>query len=496
MAKTVSLLAYADRLGGSIVGLQDILRAHASAFNGVHVLPFYQPFDGDDAGFDPDDHALVDPRLGDWGDVARLAGGHRLTADLIVNHTSSRSPQFLGWLAHGDRSQHAGLYLTYDRVFPEGATSADITAFYRPRPGLPFTPYTDASGGKHLVWTTFLPTQVDIDVTHPAGRAYLDGLLDLLAQHGVRTVRLDAIGYAIKQAGSHSFMTPATLDYVRELAGRCRARGLEVLVEVHAHFALQLEIAPLVDHIYDFALPPLLLHAWATGSTSELARWLDVRPPTAISVLDTHDGIGVVDACAFGPDAPGFLSDEQAAAIFARADEVTGGASSAYSVVPQFAPRPHQINSTFASVLGGDLESLGALRALQLLLPGPAHVYYVGLLGGLNDVDRAARTGVGREINRHHYSPDELHALRDAPIVRGTLALVRLVTTHPAVTGEFSWSCGPGRVELGWTRRQHRIRLVVDLGGGAARFELAATGDRPLRAASLVDLANLDGETA
>ena len=38
-------------------------------FTGVHILPFYMPFDGADAGFDPIDHRSVDPRLGDWDNV-------------------------------------------------------------------------------------------------------------------------------------------------------------------------------------------------------------------------------------------------------------------------------------------------------------------------------------------------------------------------------------------------------------------------------------------
>ena len=41
------------------------------------MLPFYRPFDGADAGFDPDDHLAVDPRLGTWEDLAALGRGPR-----------------------------------------------------------------------------------------------------------------------------------------------------------------------------------------------------------------------------------------------------------------------------------------------------------------------------------------------------------------------------------------------------------------------------------
>src|SRR3954447_21366762 len=106
-------------------------------FSGVHLLPFFVPFDGPDAGFDPVDHGTVDPRLGTWADVRALAdAGVEITADLIVNHVSARSAEFTDWLAHGPASRSDGMFLTYDTVFPNGAGEREITAFYRPRPGL------------------------------------------------------------------------------------------------------------------------------------------------------------------------------------------------------------------------------------------------------------------------------------------------------------------------------------------------------------------------
>ena len=127
---------------------------------------------------------------------------------------------------------------------------------------------------------------------------------------GVSTVRLDAIGYAVKQPGSDSFMTGEILAYVEELVATCHERGLEVLVEVHSHYSLQLRIDQSADRIYAFALPPLLLHAVYTSDLAPLGQWLALRPDTAISVLDTHDGIGVVDACKGEDGTPGFFQRE------------------------------------------------------------------------------------------------------------------------------------------------------------------------------------------
>lgn len=498
MDQGVHLLAYTERLGGDLAGVRDLLAdGPLSVFGGVHLLPFFVPFDGDDAGFDPVDHATVDPRLGAWDDVRALAdAGVEVTADLIVNHVSADSAEFADWLARGDGSPSDGMFLTFDTVFPSGAREADITAFYRPRTGLPFTPYQRADGTRRLVWTTFMPSQIDLDVHHPVAQDYLRRILRTLRAGGVSTVRLDAVGYAVKTPGTDSFMTEQTLDFVREITAVARDEGLTVLVEVHAHHTQQAAIAPLVDLVYDFALPPLLLHALATGDTDRLAHWLEIRPVNAVTVLDTHDGIGVIDA---GPSGgrPGLLDHAEMAAVFAEAERRTGGQSAQASAPVAWAALPHQINSTFYSVLGEDPTAYLLARCVQLFVPGRPQIYYVGLLAGTNDMDRYVTTGQGREVNRHVYLPDELSTALDGEVARAQLGLVALRSQHPAFTGEFTAARpGPGRLELVWqTVDGASARLTVDVTPGAQAFavEVGSQDGEIRRYASVAELAALAG---
>src|SRR5690606_19492884 len=241
--------------------------------------------------FDPSDHTQVDARLGGWDDVAALARDVDVMADLIVNHVSRDSPPFRDFAAHGSASRYAGLCLTRGRVFPHGASEADIGDIYRPRPGAPFSPTTLATGEERHLWTTFTPNQIDIDVTHPLGREYIERILRTFAANGVRMVRLDAVGYAIKKAGTSCFMLPETFEFIAELSERIREHGMETLVEIHSHYRKQIEIAARVDWVYDFALPPLVLHAFTFGTAQPLKSWLRQRPSNALTVLDTHDGI-------------------------------------------------------------------------------------------------------------------------------------------------------------------------------------------------------------
>lgn len=99
------LVTYADRLAGDLTGLQRLLTQQLDgAFSGVHILPFFTPIDGSDAGFDPSDHCEVDPRLGTWAEIAQITASHQVMADVIVNHISSDSEQFQDWLTKGAKS--------------------------------------------------------------------------------------------------------------------------------------------------------------------------------------------------------------------------------------------------------------------------------------------------------------------------------------------------------------------------------------------------------
>ena len=131
MKNKVQLITYADRLGdGTLSSMTDILRTRFDGvYDGVHILPFFTPFDGADAGFDPIDHTKVDERLGSWDDVAELSKTHNIMVDAIVNHMSWESKQFQDVLEKvGGDSVLPGCFLTMSPVFPNGATEEDLPA--------------------------------------------------------------------------------------------------------------------------------------------------------------------------------------------------------------------------------------------------------------------------------------------------------------------------------------------------------------------------------
>jgi sucrose phosphorylase len=462
-----SILVYAERVGGNLGEIEKLLAGPLADFEGVHVLPFFHPYDGDDAGFDPIDHTIVDPRLGTWVDFKRISNTHELTADLIVNHASYLSPEFIDWQEKGDASEFAGMFLTFDVVFPNGGNEAGITAFYRPRPGLPFTAY-EVAGKRRLVWTTFMPSQVDIDINHDAGKAYLVRILEALKSGGVKVVRLDAVGYAVKTPGSDSFMTAETLEFVGEITKLIHSYGMRVLVEVHAHYTQQLDIAPLVDLIYDFQTAPLLLHSFFTGTVDRLDDWFKIRPNNCLNVLDTHDGYGVIDGGPIGGK-PGLITQDEMAAIFKQAEINTDGHSAKASVVPQWFTLPHQINATLPNIVANDTAYF-IMRAVQFMLPGEPQVYYVGLFNGMDDRELFAKSGQGRDVNRHNYTPTEIEAALKQPVPQAIIALARL-RKHAAFGGSFSWAVtGNSSLKMQWVNGADSVSLAFDTSVANASF--------------------------
>ncbi len=480
MRNQVQLITYVDRLAGTIGKLQELLKGSlAGIFGGVHLLPFFYPIDGADAGFDPIDHTRVDPRIGNWEEIRALALHYDLIADLIVNHVSRDSPQFQDFSKKGSGSPYAGMFLTYDRVFPLGASEADLLRIYRPRPGLPLTYSVLETGEKKLLWTTFTSKQIDIDVKHAQGEAYLNTILERLRDAGVRMIRLDAVGYAIKKSGTSCFMIPETFRFIAALTTQAHALGIEVLVEIHSYYLQQIQIARQVDWVYDFALPPLILHSLFAHDARALAKWLAVRPQNAITVLDTHDGIGVIDVGASPEGESGLLKPGEintlVETIHTRSDGqsrmATGAAANNLDL--------YQVNCTFYDALGDNDNEYLIARAVQFFVPGIPQVYYVGLFAGTNDMELLARTQVGRDINRHYYSANEIAGGLQNPVVQHLLDLIRLRNTHAAFAGQSQTeTVSDRRLTITWTNQEHWAKLDVDFAAPRALITYSRNGDQ------------------
>ena len=198
-------------------------------------------------------------------------------------------------------------------------------------------------------------------------------------------------------------MIPETFAFIAGLTAQAHALDMEVLVEVHGHFQNQLDVAHRVDWVYDFALPPLVLHTLYTRSAVALKHWLHIRPRNAITVLDTHDGIGVADVeAARGNDGlQGLLTPDEIDTLVKTIHQRSRGESRIASGSEASNVDASQINCTFYDALGRrDSEYLVA-RAIQCFVPGIPQVYYVGLLAG----SQRRRVAQPHRCGARHQSP-------------------------------------------------------------------------------------------
>lgn len=465
MQNKIQLITYIDRLGcKNIDELNSLIQNEFEGlFGAIHLLPFYNPIDGADAGFDPIDHTQIDSRLGDWKNLKELTKNIDIMSDLIVNHISAESNQFKDYLKKGHTSEFTDLVLTKEKVFHDCATEEDISKIYRPRPGLPFTKFRLGDGDEKLIWTTFTPNQIDIDVNSKMGQAYLENILDTFQRAGISIIRLDAAGYAIKKQGTSCFMIEETYQFIEQLSKKAKSRGIEVLVEIHSYYKTQIEIAKRVDYVYDFALPPLVLDCLFNQDATSLKNWLKIAPRNVITVLDTHDGIGIIDVASEDGN-PGLVDEAVLDKIVERIHINSGGKSLQATGTAASNLDLYQVNCTYFEALGKDENAYLIARAIQFFVPGVPQIYYVGLLGGENDMNLLAKTKVGRDINRHYFTSEEINETLKTTLFSNLKKLILFRNSHEAFKGDFKLKNTEKHILImEWTHGENWAELTVDL---------------------------------
>ena len=226
-----------------------------------------------------------------------------------------------------------------------------------------------------------------------------------------------------------------------------------------------------MDRVYDFALPPLVLHAIFNHTGRYLKQWLEISPRNAVTVLDTHDGIGVIDIDADSvdhEDHPGFIPSEELDALVEKIHFNSNGQSRLATGTAASNLDLYQVNCTFYDALGRNDREYLLARAIQFFAPGVPQVYYVGLLAGENDMTLLAQSGVGRDINRHCFMPDEIDRAIQRPVVQSLFELIRFRNRHPAFNGSFNMpETHDSGITMRWDNGVDWAILEVDFASGS-----------------------------
>ena len=442
----VMLITYPDSLGKNIEELRDVLNNDLKgAVGGIHLLPFF-PSTGD-RGFAPTDYTKVDPKFGDWSDVEKLGQEYYLMFDFMINHISRHSKYYEDFQQKKDKSKYADLFLSWDKFWPKGRpTKADVDLIYKRKDKAPYQEITFADGSKEKLWNTFGPEQIDLDVRKKVTQEFIKQTLNQLIEHGADIIRLDAFAYAVKKLDTNDFFVePEIWDLLAQVRDDIAAKGAMILPEIHEHYSMPFKIAKHGYFIYDFALPMVTLYSLYSGKSERLAHWLKMCPMKQFTTLDTHDGLGVVDA-------RDILTPEEVKYTSQELYKVGANVKKKYSSAEYHNLDIYQINTTFYSALGDDDKKYFMARLLQVFAPGIPQIYYVGMLAGKNDIKLLEETKEGRNINRHYYTREEVAEEVKRPVVASLLKLFTFRNTEAAFDLE-------GNIEVE-TPSENEIRIV------------------------------------
>ncbi|MEE5988118.1 sucrose phosphorylase [Ligilactobacillus equi] len=455
------LITYPDSLGKNLKELDEVLTEDfKDAVGGIHILPFF-PSTGD-RGFAPTDYTQVSSEFGTWADVERLGQKYYLMFDFMINHISRQSKYYKDFQLNKEASEYAQLFLSWDKFWPENRpTQEDVDLIYKRKDKAPYQEITFADGSKEKLWNTFGEEQIDLDVRNEVTKKFIKRTLLALCNHGADIIRLDAFAYAVKKLDTNDFFVePEIWDLLAQVRDDMEGKG-DILPEIHEHYTLPFKIAEHGYFVYDFALPMVTLYSLYTRKSDQLAKWLKMSPMKQFTTLDTHDGIGVVDA-------QDILTSEQIDYTSQKLYTVGANVKKKYSSAEYHNLDIYQINTTYYSALGNNDVKYFIARLLQVFAPGIPQVYYVGLLAGENDIALLEQTKEGRNINRHYYTRQEVKEEIKRPIVASLLKLFAFRNKTEAFDLEGSIDIQtPSDSEIVIVRQNHSktstAKLSVDL---------------------------------
>jgi sucrose phosphorylase len=464
IANRVQLITYPDGLGHNLAELHYVLKRYLpGAIGGIHLLPFFPS--SADRGFAPITYDRVDPAFGSWRDIDKLGRDFDLMIDFMVNHISRQSTFFQDYLENGKQSRYSDMFLSFDKLAPDGEIrDEDLAKIYTRKPRPPYSVIERTDGTKEKIWSTFDYEQIDLDWQSPVTRRIMRNFLFRLARENVKMIRMDAFAYTTIKIGTRSFfLEPDVWELLEWLESCVSPFGVEILPEVHENHTYQLKLSHQGYWAYDFALPMLMLHTLYHHSNKRLLAWLRICPRKQITTLDTHDGIGIVDV-------QGLMSQKEIDRTINGLYDKGSQAKRIYNTEEYNNLDLYQMNCTYYSALDCNDDSYICARILQFFTPGIPQVYYVGLLAGKNDIELVEKTKSGRSINRHNYTLEEIDKEIKKPVVQRLIRLMKFRNDYPAFNGELIIEdTTENRIRLTWVLDIYQATVDIDLKSYANR---------------------------
>ena len=406
----ILLITYGDSIRRTrqkpLLTLEHFLNRYiGNTINCVHILPFY-PYTSDD-GFAVVDYSQVNPELGKWSHIDSISKRYKLMADLVINHVSSNSQWFKNFQYQVDPGKDY-----FISVPPE----TDLSMVVRPRQS-PLLRHTETRDGVKHVWCTFSHDQVDLNFQNPQVLIDVVRTIGLYMDHGAQLIRLDAVAFLWKELGTPCIHLKQTHEAIKLMRTLSYYKDDELLLVSETNVPNHENITYFgngdeAQIIYNFSLPPLMVHALLTGQSQYLRDWMIsmVPPPagcTYLNFIASHDGIGLRPA-------EGVLPAEEIEAVIHTIEQFGGLIS--YRTDSEGQKKPYEMNVSLYSALQGtvdgrdehNLQRFLCAHTVMLGMEGLPAFYIHSLLGTQNDIEKLEATGHNRSINRHRWDYNDL----------------------------------------------------------------------------------------
>ncbi|QDF29810.1 alpha-amylase family glycosyl hydrolase [Halarcobacter anaerophilus] len=409
--KDIILITYGDQVNrdheATLQTLKEFIDHHLKGvINSVHILPFY-PSSSDD-GFSVVSYNAVDPKMGSWRQIESISGDYRLMVDGVINHVSQFSDWFKAYLA-GDKY--------FQDYFIEVDPSLDLSMVARPRATPLLSEFTDDEGKIRHIWTTFSKDQVDLNYkSHRVLRNVLDCLFYYI-EKGATLIRLDAIAFIWKEIGTRCVHLPQTHELIQLMREVLHEVAPEVIIITETNVPHHENVSYFgsgddeAQMVYNFALPPLLVHSILHQNTKTLTSWAKTLtlPSDKVCFFNftaSHDGIGLRPV-------NDILSKEEIDFLVEKVQSHGGLVS--YRAEPDGTQSPYELNCSYIDALTHPEEEdqlrfkrMLLAQATVLVMPGVPGIYFHSLVGSRNYHEGVKHSGVNRAINREKYNMDWL----------------------------------------------------------------------------------------
>ncbi len=372
--------------------------------NTLHILPFFPS--SSDKGFSIIDFETVDPHLGSWHDIEDLENRYQLMFDDVINHVSSKSRWFSEFL--NNNPYYKDFFITFNSR--EDLTSEHRRIIFRPRSSNLLTEFQSLKG-KIYVWTTFSPDQIDINYKNPNVLLRVVEILLTYVRHGADIIRLDAVTYIWLEPGTRCMHLEQTHEVVKLFRDILNAVAPRVALITETNVPHNENVSYFGDGhdeaqmVYNFALPPLVLHSFYTQNVTALSTWAKnlkkvSNTTTFFNILDSHDGIGLMGV-------KDILGKEDIDNMIERAKKQGGYISC--GAAEDGTEVPYEINITWYSALNRkgmnedipfQVKRFIASRSIALVLQGVPGIYLHSLFGTHNDHEAVEDTRRKRAVNR------------------------------------------------------------------------------------------------